>query len=77
MKLIDTHRQLFGTNRPAIGCLHLMAMPGTPYYDSSVTIDQQIDRIRKEAEILQSLGYDAVVFANEGDRPYLTMLDLK
>ncbi|NLC14305.1 MAG: BtpA/SgcQ family protein [Chloroflexi bacterium] len=72
MKLIDTHRQLFGTNRPVIGCLHLMAMPGTPYYDSSVTIDQQIDRIRKEADILQSLGYDAVVFANEGDRPYLT-----
>ena len=72
MNLIDSHRKLFGTDRPVIGCLHLMAMPGTPYYDASVTLDQQIDRIRKEADILQSLGYDAVVFANEGDRPYLT-----
>ncbi len=72
MNLLESHRELFKTDRPVIGCLHLMATPGTPYYDASVTIEQQITRIRKEAEILQSLGFDAVVFANEGDRPYLS-----
>ena len=71
MNLIESHRETFKTERPVIGCLHLMALRGTPYFDPSVTVDQQISRIRKEADILQKLGYDAVVFANEGDRPYL------
>ena len=71
MNLIESHRETFKTERPVIGCLHLMALLGTPYFDPSVTVDQQISRIRKEADILQKLGYDAVVFANEGDRPYL------
>ncbi|MEA4811569.1 MAG: BtpA/SgcQ family protein [Anaerolineaceae bacterium] len=72
MSLLDSHQKVFHSQRPIIGCLHLMAMPGTPYYDRSVTIEQQISRIHQEAEILQKLGYDAVVFANEGDRPYLS-----
>lgn len=72
MNLLNSHRERFKTERPVIGCLHLMALPGTPYYDPTVTVEQKITRIRKEAEILQKLGYDAVVFANEGDRPYLT-----
>lgn len=74
MNLMDSHRAIFKIQRPVIGCLHLMAMPGTPYYDSTVTVEQQISRVREEADILQRLGFDAVVFANEGDRPYLSQV---
>lgn len=72
MTLLEKHREVFKTDKPIIGCLHLMPMPGTPYYDSSISIEHQINRIQKEANILMELGYDAVVFANEGDRPYLS-----
>lgn len=72
MNYLEKHLEIFKTEKPIIGCLHLMPMPGTPYYDSSITIEHQIERIKREAKILMDLGYDAVVFANEGDRPYLT-----
>lgn len=72
MNLIVNHKNIFKTDKPIIGCLHLMPLPGTPYYDASLTIEDHIERLKREAEILMELGYDAVVFANEGDRPYLT-----
>lgn len=72
MNLMQKHKNIFGVDKPIIGCLHLTPMPGTPYYDKEFTIQEQIERLKKEADILMELGYDAVVFANEGDRPYLT-----
>lgn len=66
------HYDIFKTEKPIIGCLHMMALPGTPYFDKSNTIEAQIERLKKDASIFMELGYDAVVFANEGDRPYLT-----
>lgn len=72
MNLIENHKNIFKTDKPIIGCLHLMPLPGTPYYDAGLTIEDHIERLKREAEILMELGYDAVVFANEGDRPYLT-----
>lgn len=70
--LMEKHRETFGTERPVIGCLHMQALPGTPYADPDVTLDDQIKRLRGEAHALQEAGFDAMVFANEGDRPYLT-----
>ena len=70
--LLQEHEETFGCKRPIIGCLHMMALPGTPYHDSSVSIEQHIERLKNDARIYMELGYDACVFANEGDRPYLT-----
>ncbi|MFI3284460.1 MAG: BtpA/SgcQ family protein, partial [Erysipelotrichaceae bacterium] len=70
--LLQQHEEVFGMKRPIIGCLHMMALPGTPYYDDSMTIEQHIERLKNDAKILMELGYDACVFANEGARPYLT-----
>lgn len=72
MNYLEKHTEIFGVSKPIIGCLHLTAMPGTPYYDKEFTIEKQIERLKREAKILMDLGYDAVVFANEADRPYLT-----
>ncbi len=70
--LLRKHAETFGTDKPIIGCLHMMALPGTPYYNSENTIEKQIERLKADAKIFMELGFDAVVFANEGDRPYLT-----
>jgi len=69
--MLKQHKETFKTEKPIIGCLHMMALPGTPYYDSSISIEDHILRLKKDAKILMDLGYDAAVFANEGDRPYL------
>ncbi len=69
--LLKEHRETFGTEKPIIGCLHMMALPGTPYFESENTLEKQIERLKHDAKIYMELGYDACVFANEGDRPYL------
>lgn len=72
MNYLEEHQRIFKCEKPIIGCLHLMPLPGTPYYDPNITIEQHIERLIREAKVLMECGFDAVVFANEGDRPYLT-----
>ena len=69
--LMKEHKEVFKVDKPIIGCLHMMALPGTPFHDEKVTLEDQIIRLKKDAKIFMDLGFDAVVFANEGDRPYL------
>ncbi|MBE6118854.1 MAG: BtpA/SgcQ family protein [Erysipelotrichaceae bacterium] len=71
--LLQEHEKTFNCKKPIIGCLHMMPLPGTPYYDpNTMSIEKQINRLKKDAKTLSELGFDACVFANEGDRPYLT-----
>ena len=70
--LMEKHLETFGVPRPIIGCLHMQALPGTPYADDKMTLEEQIRRLKQDARVLQDAGFDALVFANEGDRPYLT-----
>ena len=68
---MQEHKNTFGTDKPIIGCVHLMALPGTPYYDGSLTFKDHVKRAVNEAKALQDSGFDALIFANEGDRPYV------
>lgn len=70
MSLMDKHKEIFKTDTPMIGCVHLMALPGTPYYDPSIPFEAHVERAIREAKALQEGGFDAIIFANEGDRPY-------
>ena len=74
MTLKEQHKLTFGTERPVIGCLHMLPLPGTPYWDPTITLKEQVKRLTHDAKILKELGFDAFVFANEGDRPYLTQV---
>lgn len=69
--LMKEHRERFGCEKPIIGCLHLRALPGTPMWDPSYTMEQHIEDLKKEAHILMELGFDGAVFANEADFPYV------
>lgn len=70
--LMEEHAETFGTSKPIIGCLHMQPLPGTPYYSSEMTFEEQVERLKGDAHTLQEAGVDGLVFANEGDRPYLS-----
>lgn len=69
MKRLD---EMFGTAKPIIAMAHLLPLPGTPLYDRAGGIDAIVDGVLRDVEALQSGGVDAIMFGNEGDRPYLT-----
>lgn len=56
-------------NKPIIGMIHLLPMPGTPAYQGS--IDQIIATALAEAEIYQKAGIDVLMLENMHDLPYL------
>lgn len=73
MTKMEKHRKTFGgKEKPIIGCLHLRALPGTPMWDRDMTIERHIELIMDDARILHEAGFDAFVFANESDYPYVT-----
>jgi len=69
---MQQHQDTFGTNKPLIGCLHMAALPGSYYADPTMTCKDHIKRLKEDAQVLMGEGFDACVFANEGDRPYLS-----
>jgi hypothetical protein len=64
-------RDLFGTNKPVVAMAHLGPLPGAPGYDAKGGVDALIAAAAADVEKLQAGGVDAILFGNEGDRPYL------
>jgi len=61
----------FGNAKPIIAMIHLAPLPGSPLYDKAGGMQKIIDLAAADIEALQAGGVDAVMFGNEGDRPYL------
>ncbi|MCC6832154.1 MAG: BtpA/SgcQ family protein [Thermoleophilia bacterium] len=61
---------LFGSAKPVIAMAHLRPLPGTPLYDERAGVDGIVASLREDLEVLLAQGVDAVMFCNEGDRPY-------
>ena len=61
----------FGHDKPIVAMVHLPPLPGSPLYDPKGGMQKIIDSCAKDIEALQAGGVDAVMFGNEGDRPYL------
>jgi membrane complex biogenesis BtpA family protein len=64
--------ELFGGVKPIIAMAHLPPLPGSPLYDEDAGIDGLVDAVQTDIDALQQGGVDAIMFGNEGDRPYLT-----
>ena len=62
---------LFNRPKPIIAMAHLGSLPGAPGYDAGRGVDGLVDAIARDIECLQGGGVDAIMFGNEGDRPYL------
>lgn len=65
-------RELFGVDKPIIAMAHLLPLPGSPLYDRDGGIGKIVDAVVADIDALQMGGVDAIMFGNEGDRPYLT-----
>ncbi|TRZ84854.1 MAG: SgcQ protein [Streptomycetaceae bacterium] len=49
---------------------HVPPLPGTPLYDASKGVQGLVDHVKRDTEKLLEAGFDAILFCNEGDRPY-------
>jgi len=56
--------------KPLIAMAHVPPLPGTPLYDAAAGVQGLIDHVRRDTELLLEGGFDAILFCNEGDRPY-------
>ena len=72
MKLKDT----FGAEKPIIAMVHFPPLPGSPLYDAKRGMNWIIESAAKDIAALQKGGVDAVMFGNEGDRPYQLRVDV-
>ena len=62
---------LFDSRKTIIAMAHLGPLPGSPLYDTARGMEWLIADIIEDIEALQAGGVDAIMFGNEGDRPYL------
>ncbi len=63
--------QLFGEKKPLIAMVHLPPLPGTPLYDAEAGMEGILAHVRADLDLLAPSGFDAFLFCNEGDRPYV------
>lgn len=63
-------KDLFSTERPIIGLLHLRPLPGDPFFGSGDTIQGVIDAACADLLALQEGGVDGVLVTNEFSLPY-------
>ena len=61
--------ELFGTEQPMIGLVHLHPLPGDPFYCGE-GMAQVIGAARRDLKALQDGGMDGVLFTNEFSLPY-------
>jgi BtpA family len=63
--------QIFGAGtKPLIAMAHLGPLPGTPLYDEARGVQGIVDDVARDLDVLLAFPFDAVMFCNEGDRPY-------
>jgi membrane complex biogenesis BtpA family protein len=64
--------KLLKLRKPIVAMVHLLPLPGSSRYERARGMPRIIDGAAKDIEALQNGGVDAIMFGNEGDRPYRT-----
>lgn len=63
-------KDLFGTDKPVIGVLHMHAFPTDPKYNAEEGIQGALEAARKDLHAYQDGGIDGILFCNEYSIPY-------
>jgi hypothetical protein len=64
--------RLLALHKPIVAMVHLLPLPGSSGFDAGGGMRRILDGAARDIEALQSAGVDALMFGNEGDRPYRT-----
>jgi len=62
-------QEIFGADKPIIGMVHLIPLPGAPGYDF-YGMDAIIEKALADAKILEEGGVDGLMVENMWDHPY-------
>jgi hypothetical protein len=74
---LELLNKMFGKDKPVVAMSHFPPLPGTPLHDSNMSVKDMIDYMGKDLQKLLEAGVDAVLFCNEGDRPYALAADFE
>lgn len=66
----EVFKGLFGKEKAIIAMCHFPPMPGSPLYDARGGVQAIREWVARDVRSLQDGGVDAIMFCNEGDRPY-------
>jgi uncharacterized protein len=69
---MNVFEELFGKPKAIIAMVHFPPMPGQPLHDAKGGVAAMRDAVAADVSVLARSGVDAVMFCNEGDRPYTT-----
>jgi membrane complex biogenesis BtpA family protein len=72
---LESLEELFGVNKPIIGMVHLLPLPGAPGY-TGYGMDLVIERALQDAQALVEGGVDALMVENMWDLPYYVGADV-
>ena len=73
---INSLADFFGVDKPIIGMVHLLPLPGAPGY-TGYGIDSIIDHARHDAEALLAGGVNGLMVENMWDLPYYVGADVQ
>lgn len=68
-------KEMFGVEKPIIGMVHLLPLPGSPGYDF-YGMEAVIEHALRDAEALVSGGVDALMVENMWDLPYYVGMEV-
>jgi membrane complex biogenesis BtpA family protein len=68
-------KEVFGVEKPIIGMVHLLPLPGAPGYDF-YGMEAIIEHALRDAEALISGGVDGLIVENMWDLPYYVGMDV-
>jgi membrane complex biogenesis BtpA family protein len=63
-------KKLLKNKKLIIGMIHFPPLPGSPEFNDDSNLSNIIKSVTEDLESLQTNGIDAIMFGNEGDRPY-------
>ena len=61
-------KEIFGVEKPLIGVVHLLPLPGSPRWNYSM--EKVLERALQDAEAYEKGGFDGIIIENYGDAPY-------
>jgi membrane complex biogenesis BtpA family protein len=68
-------KEMFGVEKPIIGMVHLLPLPGSPGY-KGYGMDEIIEYALRDADALVSGGVDGLIVENMWDLPYYVGMDV-